>query len=244
MGSYFEDVYLKRINKDGKTQQDRIKTRKEREFDKLFLKKTEYLAKVYQVNDTAREVKCSLQPSSYSERQLLSHLLVSTSEKTFKTGDILRIKQKIKDEEQDKLWLVLFVEGNLTKGYQLFKVICLDSSINLTDEYGTTNFAIPVKFVNVSSQFVQDVFIHSATQLGYREPNGNRILITKDFDFIKKTQYFEYNGRGWEIYGIDNVSVENVAYITISEKMLREAEPIKSQDILVGEDTNFFLNGR
>ena len=42
--SYFEDVYLKRMNKEGVTQQERVKTRKEKEFDMLFLKKTEYQA--------------------------------------------------------------------------------------------------------------------------------------------------------------------------------------------------------
>ena len=35
--SYFEDVYLKRMNKEGVTQQERIKTRKEKEFDKYLL---------------------------------------------------------------------------------------------------------------------------------------------------------------------------------------------------------------
>lgn len=40
--NYFEDVYLKRMNIDGQTQQDRVKTRKEKEFDRLFLKNTEY----------------------------------------------------------------------------------------------------------------------------------------------------------------------------------------------------------
>ena len=34
--SYFEDVYLKRINREGATQQERVKTRKEKEFDMLF----------------------------------------------------------------------------------------------------------------------------------------------------------------------------------------------------------------
>lgn len=244
MGSYYEDVYLKRINRDGKNQQDRVKTRKEKEFDKLFLKKTEYLAHVYQVNDVAREVTCSLQPNKHNESHLISNLLMSTKEEPFKTGDILKIKQQIKDKELDNYWLVLFVEENLTKGYQLFKMICLDGWINVPDEYGTTKYAIPVKFVSATSNFVQDTFIHSATQLGYREPNGSRIFITRDFDCIKKYQYFEYKDRGWEIYGIDNISIENVAYVTYSEKMKVENEPLSSQDILVGEDTNFFLNGR
>jgi hypothetical protein len=49
--------------------------------------------------------------------------------------------------------------------------------------------------------------------------------------------------RGWEIVGVDNISVPNVAYLYISEKLLREEEPLSSEDILVGENDNFFLNG-
>ena len=40
--SYFENVYLKRMNKDGRTRQERVLTRKEKEFDKIFLERTEY----------------------------------------------------------------------------------------------------------------------------------------------------------------------------------------------------------
>lgn len=58
--SYFEDVYLKRMNIDGQTQQDRVKTRKEKEFDKLFLKKTEYQVLLYGVNGEQRKDICSL----------------------------------------------------------------------------------------------------------------------------------------------------------------------------------------
>jgi hypothetical protein len=49
--SYFDEVYLKRMNLDGKTRQERIKTRKEKEFDKIFLEQSEYKSLLYQVND-------------------------------------------------------------------------------------------------------------------------------------------------------------------------------------------------
>ena len=40
--SYFEDVYLKRMNLHGNTQQERVQYRKEKEFNDLFLRKTQY----------------------------------------------------------------------------------------------------------------------------------------------------------------------------------------------------------
>lgn len=244
MGSYFEEVYLKRMNVDGHNQQERVKTRKEKEFDRLFLKKTEYKACLYQVNDEERNEICSLQPNRWNESNLIGNLLMSTSAAPLKSGDILKIKQKIKKVEYDKVWLVLFVEENITKGYQLFKVICLDSNVNVTDEYGTTVDTFPVKFVSATATMVQDTFVHAHAQYGYREPQATRSFITRDFDFIEKGTYFEYKKRGWEIVGFDNISVDGVTYITISERLVREEEPISSKDILVGENDNFFLNGR
>lgn len=37
MNDYFNDVYLKRMNRDGNNIQERVRTAKEREFEKLFI---------------------------------------------------------------------------------------------------------------------------------------------------------------------------------------------------------------
>lgn len=90
---------------------------------------------------------------------------------------------------------------------------------------------------------MQDTIIRNAHELGYREPFTTRIIITKDSPELKKGGYFNFKDRGWEIVGKDNISINNVAYLYISERLVREEEPISSEDILVGEDENFFLNG-
>ena len=41
---YFKEVYLKRMNIDGHTRQERVLTRKEKEFDKLFLQQSQWQA--------------------------------------------------------------------------------------------------------------------------------------------------------------------------------------------------------
>ena len=241
--SYFDEVYLKRMNREGNNQQERVKTRKEKEFDRLFLKKTEYQVRLYGVNGEQRNDICSLQPNKWNESNLIGNLLMSTHAAPLKTGDILNIKQKIKEVEYDKIWLVLFVEENITKGYQLFKCICLDEEINITDEYGMTIASLPVKFINASSQFIKDQFSFTHGP-GYREPNMQRGFVTANSDILKKEIYFNYKNKGWEISGKDDISIENVAYVFIEEKLIREEEPISSKEIIVSEDQNFFLNGR
>ena len=243
MNNYFNDVYLKRLNRGGTTRQDRIKTRKEVEFDRLFMKRTEYLVTLYQVNDEQVDVQASLQPNKWNESNLIGNLLMSTSAAPLKTGDILYIKQKIKDKEWDKIWIIIYKEDNLTKGHQSYKVICLDSEINLIDEYGTTRYSAPAKYTNNAQSFMQDTNIRNAHELGYEEPFTTNIILTQDNPELMKGSYFNFMGRGWQIVGKNNIAIPNVAYLYISERLVRDNEPLSSEDILVGEEDNFFLNG-
>ena len=241
--SYFEDVYLKRMNREGTTIQERVKTRKEKEFDQLFLQKTKYQAAIYQLNDDSVEILGSLQPNKWNQDKIVSNLLVSTHCQKFKAGDIVRTYQKNKEVELDKVWLVMFVNEDITHGYQKYEVIELDDTINYCDEYGETIAVFPVKFVSETSVYVQDKF-NSYGAVSYREPLAHRKFITKDYDFLKKELYFDHKNRGWEIAGIDNISIEGVAYISIQERLKRDPEPDTSKDIVVGENDNFWLNGR
>lgn len=243
MSNYFNDVYLKRLNRGGTTRQDRIKTRKEVEFDRLFMKRTEYLVTLYQVNDEQVDVQASLQPNKWNESNLIGNLLMSTSAAPLKTGDILYIKQKIKDKEWDKIWIIIYKEDNLTKGHQSYKVICLDTEINLIDEYGTTRYSAPAKYTNNAQSFMQDTNIRNAHELGYEEPFTTDIILTQDNPELMKGSYFNFMGRGWQIVGKNNIAIPNVAYLYVSERLVRDNEPLSSEDILVGENDNFFLNG-
>lgn len=240
---YFEDVYLKRMNLDGETQQERVKTRKEKEFDALFLQKTEYQANILSINEeVSTTILSSLQPNKWNESQVISNLLVSTKSPVFKSGDILEIRQKIKNICYDKKWLILHHLENIAKGYESYKIICLDSEINITDEYGDTQYLIPVKFVNASAALVKDYFSYKDT--GYSEPNREMRFITKDFEFLKKGTYFFYKDKGFEFSGIDNISVDGVGYVSIKEHLISPPEPKSSEGILVGDNDNFFLNNR
>lgn len=240
---YFEDVYLKRMNLDGETQQERVKTRKEKEFDALFLQKTEYQANILSINEeVSTPILSSLQPNKWNESQVISNLLVSTKSPVFKSGDILEIRQKIKNICYDKKWLILHHLENIAKGYESYKIICLDSEINITDEYGDTQYLIPVKFVNASAALVKDYFSYKDT--GYSEPNREMRFITKDFEFLKKGTYFFYKDKGFEFSGIDNISVDGVGYVSIKEHLISPPEPKSSEEILVGDNDNFFLNNR
>ncbi len=97
--------------------------------------------------------------------------------------------------------------------------------------------------MNAVATFTADTI--TTTGIGYREPAGNRSIVTHNFDFLTKGTYFNYADKGWEITGTDNgISIPNVCYCYIGNKLVVEEEPRSSEDILVGEDDNFFLHNR
>ena len=83
--SYFEDVYLKRMNLHGNTQQERVQYRKEKEFNDLFLRKTQWQANIYQIDDEESDIVCSLQPNKWNESELIYNILISTKNSPLKT---------------------------------------------------------------------------------------------------------------------------------------------------------------
>lgn len=239
--SYFDEVYLKRINRDGSNIQERTRTRKEREFNKLFLQKTKYYAIIHDINEEAAEIPCSIQPSKWTQDKIISNILVPLEYPRKNTGDLFSTFQKNKEVEYDKTWLVVYVSDDITHGYQSYQVMEMDNVINITDEYGTTLHTFPAKIVSETSVFVQD-HVMSYGSVSYREPLAHRKIFTQKNDFLKKGTYFTFEGRGWKIAGIDDLSIKNVAIVSFEEALVSPPEPNTSKDILVGENDNFFLN--
>lgn len=241
--SYF-DVYQKRLKKSGTTRQEVVQNHRRKEFDLVFMKRTIYKATIYKINDVAVAMEISLQPNKWNESNIIGNILVSKTLEILKTGDVVSIKMEIANEKLDKDWIILFDDEDITRGYHAYKAVALDTEINITDEYGTTKFSTPAKIINASQSIMQDTITRSLKELGYREPGCQRILIAPRHEELKKGVYFEYDGRGWEIIGQDALSIPRVTYVFIAERLLEEPEPLSSEEILVGEDTNFFLNGR
>lgn len=239
--SYYDEVYLKRMNKDGRNQQERIKTREEKEFDLIIMKKTKYMAYVISVNGKPARVQCSLQPNKNNEKNLLFKLMTSNSAASLKTGDILHIYQEVKETNKEDVWIVLHAENDITKGYRVYTVLCLDEVLNITDEHGNTIHSVPIKIVNANQKWVTDTFQLSKTTFGYREPQDGRTFITADFDFLKKGIYINHKEKGWEIVGIDNLSIKNVGYFSIAERIVQPLEPTVSDEIPISYDENFLL---
>ena len=240
--SYFEDVYLVRAKKHGNTRQEIRKSRAVNEFERIFLKRTMYYCTIADVNDEELDlaIEGSLQVSKRDETKQIYNLLTKLDD-TFNLGDQLKIEQRIGDVYFEKIWLVLFKEEDISKGYNKYKLICLDSVININDRYGVLIKEHPIKILTTNSRFFDDYF--ELSKVLYREPDSQFVFVTKDNSNLKKELYFELSSLGYEISFINRIAINGAAFCSCVEKLKKLPEPsINKEAIETPSNTNFFLN--
>ena len=122
--NYYEDVYLKRLNRYGFDYQSRVQAQREREFECKLLKS------VYRVDfEYENELHpATLERYKQDETQLMQYLLTRVS-LNIPNGTILMIPDKDNIEQP---WLVYWLESIKASGYN--KYIILTFYINKTKQ--------------------------------------------------------------------------------------------------------------
>ena len=126
--NYYEDVYLKRLNRYGFDYQSRVQAQREREFECKLLKS------VYRVDF---EYESELHPATLErykqdETQLMQYLLTRVS-LNIPNGTILMIPDKDNIEQP---WLVYWLESIKASGYNKYIVLKMTHLISWKDRKG------------------------------------------------------------------------------------------------------------
>jgi len=127
--NYFEDVYLKRLNRYGYDYQSRIQGQRERDFEGKLLKS------VYRVEfEFGGEIHpATLERYKQDETELMQYLLTRVS-LNIPTGTILMIPDKDKIEQP---WLVYWLESIKASGYNRYIVLKMTHYITWRDRNNT-----------------------------------------------------------------------------------------------------------
>jgi hypothetical protein len=218
--SYYEDVYLARLNKDGTTRQERIQGAKERQFLN-FLSKS-----VYKVGFVYNYQNCegSLQPASGDEKDIISYML-TPADLILSTGSVLEITTL---RGLSQKWLVTYRDNNTTHGYNKHKVYLLDRVLTWWDSDKVIH-ETPVNIASSKDASVRDVFKNIAGAPSHREAqNFSNIIMAYD-ENLKQDYYCLLDGspRAFIVSGFDCETVPGVQYTTIDITMVRD-EPSQS----------------
>lgn len=237
--NYFEDVYLKRLNRYGYDYQSRVQAQREKVFEDLLLKS------VYRVDF---EYKDELHPAlleryKQDETQLMQYLLTRVS-LNIPNGTILMIPDKDMVEQP---WLVYWLESIKASGYNRYIVLKMTHYINWRDRDGNIQFSWAYMYGQEDNMLKDEIRSRSRSDAIYAENLKSSFFIMPTNEFIRKDDYIEV-GQGklkeaFRVTGYDINSTPGVEYVTVDPVYLRDHTPAPEQTKEDDPADFYWLNG-
>lgn len=209
--SYYEDVYLTRVNKYGTTRQERILGAKQAKFDYFLANKS-----VYKVDFifNYHTYSGALEPGKGDEKDILSYMLIS-KEVVFNTGNVLKVNN---DD-----WLVVHCDVSPMKGYNKYTVYLLDRTVTWWDEDNQVRTAK----ANFNSSLRANVQVSYSEKSGaplFREDVNKASLLMPFNAYLKAGNYLKLDTgeRRFIVVGFDIETVPGVQYVTLDISLRRD----------------------
>ena len=219
--AYYDNVYLKRVNKYGTTIQERIQNKKNHDF-LAAVAKSPNKVKILKDNENFLGI---LQNKVNSEKENISYLLTLKGLK-WADGTVV-VTENQSDYEQNR-WLIFHLEEYSSIGYDKYQVIKLDRDLVwIKDEkfYSGEGYIVGSGNKSILSKFSIQFDVS-----GLYEPNKTLNLIMKTDGNITKGTRFIFDKEAYKVSGIDKISVPGVSYITLEEDLYDEETDAVDRD--------------
>lgn len=237
--NYFEDVYLKRLNRYGYDYQSRVQAQREKVFEDLLLKS------VYRVDF---EYKDELHPAlleryKQDETQLMQYLLTRVS-LNIPNGTVLMIPDKDMVEQP---WLIYWLESIKASGYNRYIALKMTHYINWRDRDGNVQFSWAYMYGQEDNMLKDEIRSRSRSDAVYAENLKSSFFVMPTNEFIRKDDYIEV-GTGvlreaYRVTGYDINSTPGVEYVTVDPVYLRDHTPAPEQTEEDDPADFYWLNG-
>ena len=237
--NYYEDVYLKRLNRYGLDYQSRVQAQREREFEGKLLKS------VYRVDFEYQDEMhpATLERYKQDETQLMQYLLTRVS-LDIPNGTILMIPDKNNILQP---WMIYWLESIKASGYNRYIVLRMTHYITWRDRDGVYQKSWAYMYGQEDNMLKDEIRSRSRMDTIYGENLKLNFFIMPTNEFIRKDDYLEVGeGRLKEAYvvtGYDIQSTPGVEYVSIDPVYLRDHSPAPQQTPDDDADDFFWLNG-
>ena len=216
--SYFEDVYLKRLNRYGYDYQSRVQSQRERNFETLLLRS------VYRVDFEYKGEShpATLERYKQNETELMQYLLTRVS-LNIPSGTILMIPDKDNIEQP---WLVYWLESIKSSGYNKYIVLKMTHFITWRDREGNERSSWCYMYGQQDNMLKDEIRSRSRMDAIYGENLKSSFFVMPTNEFIRKDDYLEV-GEGalkeaYRVTGYDLNSTPGVEYVTVDPVYLRD----------------------
>ena len=239
MTNYYEDVYLKRLNRYGYDYQNRVQTQREREFEGKLLKS------IYRVDfDYEGETHpATLERYKQNETELMQYLLTRVS-LNLPNGTILMIPDK---DLVPQPWLVYWLESIKASGYNRYVVLKMTHYITWLDRDKNERSSWCYMYGQEDNMLKDELRSRSRMGTLYTENLKTSYFIMPTSEFLRRDDYLEI-GEGklkeaYRVTGYDIQSTPGVEYVTVDPVYIRDNSPAPAQKPADDPDDYYWLNG-
>ena len=236
MSNYYEDVYLKRLNRYGYDYQSRVQAQREREFEGKLLKS------IYRVDFEydGETHPATLERFKQDETELTQYLLTRVS-LNLPNGTILMIPDK---DLVLQPWLVYWLESIKASGYNRYIVLKMTHQITWRDR--DENMQTSWCYLHGSGDSALKETLKTVGAV-YAEDDNSRFVIMPLNEHIKKEDYIEV-GEGklkeaYRVTGYDIHSTPGVEYVTLNPMYIKDQTPVPEAKPGDQSEDYYWLNG-
>ena len=234
--NYFEDIYLKRLNRYGTDYQSRVQAQREREFEGKLIKS------VYRVDfeyDNESHPG-TLEKYKQDETELMQYLLTRVS-LNLPNGTILMIPDK---DLELQPWLVFWMESIKASGYNRYIVLKMTHQITWRDH--DKNDHTTWCYFHGSGDSALKETLKGAGAI-YVEDSNNRFVVMPTSEDLRKDDYMEV-GEGklkeaYRVTGYDIHSTPGVEYVSVDPMYIKDSTPAPEQKPEDKAEDYYWLNG-
>lgn len=209
--SYYENVYLPRLNKNGMTRKERTLAIKAQQFEDSYLNKS-----IYRVEFDVDYVPYigTLQPVKEKEDIIVYQLLLPIAS-FIDIGTIVTINEQ--------KWLIVFKPPTVETGYNKYQVYLLDRTLTWWDQNKEIQTS-PVEFCGRMDKEIEDIFQKVSGNPSHREISSLAKVIMPFNENLKQDCYAKIDGsdRRFIITGYDSETIPEIMFVTLDITMARE----------------------
>ena len=236
---YYDEVYLKRLNRYGIDFQSRLQTQRERLFEFQLQKSLYYVN--FEYNGEIQEGE--LTPKSQDERQVLQYLLTRVS-LNIPNGTIIMVPDK---DGIKQPWMIYYLESIKASGYNRYIVLKMTYYVTWKSRDGEVQHSWAYLYGQENNMLRDDIKSRSRMDVIYTENLKSSFFVMPRNEKLRKDDYLVIGTdelkEGYRVTGYDINSSPGVEYVTIDPMYLKDLTPPPEKTEKDSDDDFFWLTG-